>query len=64
MSVIVVEPSFPALSIRTVGGTLFTTIDVPAEVVFTPSDTETLIVVAAPGQLAGWDYCRYWWVVE
>ena len=31
------------LSIWTVGGTLFTTIDVSAEVVFTPSDTETLM---------------------
>lgn len=43
VSVIVVEPSFPALSIRTVGATLFTTTDVPADVVFTPSDTDTLI---------------------
>ena len=39
--VIVPEPRSTELTIWTVGGTLFTTIDVSAEVVFTPSDTET-----------------------
>ena len=40
---IVPDARSTALTIRTVGGTLLTTIDVPAEVVFTPSDTETWI---------------------
>ena len=43
-SAIVVEPSFPVLSILTVGAVLFTTAEVPAEVVFTPSDTATLML--------------------
>ena len=33
--------TLPVLSIRTVGGALFTTIDVSAEVVLTSSETET-----------------------
>ena len=41
---IVPEPTFPALSIRTVGGALFTTINLSTEVVLTSSDTDTWIV--------------------
>ena len=43
VTVIVPTPRSTELTIWTAGGTLFTTIDVSAEVVFTPSDTETWI---------------------
>ena len=38
---IVLDPTLPALSIRTAGGALLTTMNVSAEVVLTSSDTET-----------------------
>ncbi len=38
---IVPAPTFPALSIRTVGGALFTTMYTSCDVVLTSSDTET-----------------------
>ena len=43
VTVIVPAPGSTELMIWTDGGTLFTTIGVSAEVVFTPSDTETLM---------------------